>query len=105
MPNIALEIADKFVQLGLDMAHGERVVDGDRTVIPMAVAAYCFGGGGGPDGSGSGGWGCAIPTGALVVDEDGTHYEPNTVALVGGAAIIVVALSRLATHILRAVRR
>jgi hypothetical protein len=105
MPNLALEIADKFVQLGLDMAHGERVVNGDRTVIPMALAAYCFGGGGGPDGSGSGGWGFALPTGALVVDDDGTHYEPNTVALVAGAVIIVGALSRLGIHITRAMRR
>src|SRR6516225_193311 len=54
---------------------GSPVVDGKRTVIPVAQARFALGGGDSPIAKGSGGAMTARPLGFIIIDEMGVRFQ------------------------------
>jgi uncharacterized spore protein YtfJ len=54
---------------------GSPIVDGDRTVIPVAQARFALGGGDGLIAKGLGGGMTARPLGFIVIDPNGVHFQ------------------------------
>jgi uncharacterized spore protein YtfJ len=80
---------------------GSPIVDGDRTVIPVAQARFALGGGDGLIAKGLGGGMTAKPLGFIVIDPHGVRFQktpqPSMTALAVGVVLglaLAVRLSR-----------
>ena len=78
---------------------GSPVVDGDRTVIPVAQAKFGLGGGDGLIAKGVGGGMTAKPLGFIVIDRNGVRFQrtpqPSLTALAIGVVIGLALAMRL----------
>jgi uncharacterized spore protein YtfJ len=78
---------------------GSPIVDGERTVIPVAQARFGLGGGDGLIVKGVGGGMTAKPLGFIVIDRDGVRFQktpqPTFTALAVGVVIGVALALRL----------
>ena len=78
---------------------GSPVVDGDRTVIPVAQAKFGLGGGDGLIAKGVGGGMTAKPLGFIVIDRNGVRFQrtpqPSLTALAVGVVIGLALAMRL----------
>jgi uncharacterized spore protein YtfJ len=78
---------------------GAPVVDGDRTVIPVAQAKFGLGGGDGLITKGVGGGMTAKPLGFIVIDRNGVRFQktpqPSLTALAVGVVIGLALAMRL----------
>jgi uncharacterized spore protein YtfJ len=80
---------------------GSPIVDGDRTVIPVAQARFALGGGDGLIAKGLGGGMTARPLGFIVIDQRGVRFQktpqPSMTALAVGVVLglaLAIRLSR-----------
>jgi uncharacterized spore protein YtfJ len=80
---------------------GSPIVDGDRTVIPVAQARFALGGGDGLIAKGLGGGMTARPLGFIVIDQHGVRFQktpqPSMTALAVGVVLglaLAIRLSR-----------
>ena len=60
---------------------GSPIVDGDRTVIPVAQARFALGGGDGLIAKGVGGGMTAKPLGYIVIDRNGVRFQKDSTAV------------------------
>ena len=78
---------------------GSPIVDGDRTVIPVAQAKFGLGGGDGLIAKGVGGGMTAKPLGFIVIDRNGVRFQrtpqPTLTALAIGVVIGLAVAMRL----------
>src|SRR5271167_2880387 len=78
---------------------GSPVVDGDRTVIPVAQARFGLGGGDGLIAKGVGGGMTAKPLGFIVIDSHGVRFQktpqPSLTALAVGVVLGLALAMRL----------
>jgi uncharacterized spore protein YtfJ len=78
---------------------GSPIVDGDRTVIPVAQARFGLGGGDGLIAKGVGGGMMAKPLGFIVIDKNGVRFQrtpqPTLTPLVIGVVIGLALALRL----------
>jgi uncharacterized spore protein YtfJ len=78
---------------------GAPIVDGDRTVIPVAQAKFGLGGGDGFIAKGVGGGMTAKPLGFIVIDRNGVRFQktpqPSLTALAVGVVIGLALAMRL----------
>ena len=78
---------------------GSPIVDGDRTVIPVASARFGLGGGDGLIAKGVGGGMTAKPLGFIVIDRNGVRYQktpqPSLTALAVGVVLGLALAMRL----------
>ncbi len=78
---------------------GSPIVDGDRTVIPVAQAKFGLGGGDGLIAKGVGGGMTAKPLGFIVIDRNGVRFQrtpqPTLTALAIGVVIGLALAMRL----------
>ena len=64
-------------QANVNAVFGAPIVDGERTVIPVAQARFAVGVGDGLIAKGRGGAMTARPLGFIVIDKDGVRFEPT----------------------------
>ena len=78
---------------------GSPIVDGDRTVIPVAQAKFGLGGGDGLIAKGLGGGMMAKPLGFIVIDRNGVRFQktpqPSLTALAVGVVLGLALAMRL----------
>jgi uncharacterized spore protein YtfJ len=78
---------------------GSPIVDGDRTVIPVAQARFALGGGDGLIAKGVGGGMTAKPLGFIVIDRNGVRFQKtpqsSMTALVVGVVLGLALAMRL----------
>src|SRR3984957_12778517 len=78
---------------------GSPIVDGDRTVIPVAQARFALGGGDGLIAKGLGGGMTAKPLGFIVIDPHGVRFQktpqPSMTALAVGVVLGLALAMRL----------
>jgi uncharacterized spore protein YtfJ len=78
---------------------GSPIVDGDRTVIPVASARFALGGGDGLIARGVGGGMTAKPLGFIVIDRNGVRFQktpqPSITALAVGVVLGLALAMRL----------
>ena len=78
---------------------GSPIVDGDRTVIPVASARFGLGGGDGLIAKGVGGGMTAKPLGFIVIDSHGVRFQktpqPSLTALAVGVVLGLALAMRL----------
>jgi uncharacterized spore protein YtfJ len=78
---------------------GSPIVDGDRTVIPVAQARFALGGGDGLIAKGLGGGMTAKPLGFIVIDPHGVRFQktpqPSFTALAVGVVLGLALAMRL----------
>jgi uncharacterized spore protein YtfJ len=78
---------------------GSPIVDGDRTVIPVASARFGLGGGDGLIAKGVGGGMMAKPLGFIVIDRNGVRFQktpqPSLTALAVGVVLGLALAMRL----------
>src|SRR4029077_18737088 len=78
---------------------GSPIVDGDRTVIPVASARFALGGGDGLIAKGVGGGMTAKPLGFIVIDRNGVRFQktpqPSMTALAVGVVLGLALAMRL----------
>jgi uncharacterized spore protein YtfJ len=78
---------------------GSPIVDGDRTVIPVASARFGLGGGDGLIAKGVGGGMTAKPLGFIVIDSHGVRFQktpqPSFTALAVGVVLGLALAMRL----------
>ena len=78
---------------------GSPIVDGDRTVIPVAQARFALGGGDGFIAKGLGGGMTAKPLGFIVIDPHGVRFQktpqPSFTALAVGVVLGLALAMRL----------
>jgi uncharacterized spore protein YtfJ len=78
---------------------GSPIVDGDRTVIPVAQARFALGGGDGFIAKGVGGGMTAKPLGFIVIDRNGVRFrktpQPSMTALAVGVVLGLALAMRL----------
>jgi len=89
---------------GTAMLFGEPVERGEVTVIPVARAAWGFGGGSGPEqvgGAGGGGGGVSWPVGYIELRDSETRFRP----IIDPRPVVVAAAFGLATGLVAAARR
>ncbi|WP_314647290.1 hypothetical protein [uncultured Microbacterium sp.] len=106
MPNIAVELGQQVVSLGVKSAYGEpQDVDG-VSITPVALTYAGFGGASGGDGAeGGGGGGVSIPVGVYVRREEGLRFEPNIVTLLAVGVPFVWVAGRALSRIIRALKK
>ncbi|MFD5214769.1 hypothetical protein [Microbacterium sp. NPDC058345] len=105
MPNLALELGEQSVALGVKSAYGEPLdVDG-IAVTPVAITWSGFGAGSDGERDGGGGGGVAIPVGVYVRREEGLRFEPNLVTLLAVAVPFVWVTGRALVRIIRALKK
>ncbi|HEY1862491.1 MAG TPA: spore germination protein GerW family protein [Roseiarcus sp.] len=80
---------------------GSPVVDGDRTVIPVAQARFALGGGDGLIAKGLGGGMTAKPLGFIVIDKNGVRFQKTPQPSLAPLAIGVVMGLALAMRLTR----
>lgn len=101
MPNLALELGEQSLALGVKSAYGETLdVDG-IAVTPVALTWSGYGAGN----DGGGGGGVAIPVGVYVRREEGLRFEPNLVTLLAVAVPFVWVTGRALVRIIRALKK
>jgi uncharacterized spore protein YtfJ len=116
------ELAKPF---GVATAYGDPVSIEGRTMVPVALVGYGFGGGSGEGdsegayepsdhaghltghgrGEGAGGGGCAIPIGAYVNTDGGLRFQPNLIAALSVGIPFVLVTGRVIARIVRAAKR
>jgi uncharacterized spore protein YtfJ len=108
-----MEVEQTFVErlaervganFGAATLFGEPVERGEVTVIPVARAAWGFGGGSGPEqvgGAGGGGGGASWPVGYIELRDSGTRFRP----IVDLRPLVLVAVSGLVAGLVAAARR
>lgn len=69
-------VVESLSNTGAKTVYGEPVTVGSRTIIPVAQAAYGFGGGEDGDGGGGGGGVLTTPVGALELTDETTRFVP-----------------------------
>ena len=78
---------------------GSPIVDGDRTVIPVAQARFALGGGDALIAKGVGGGMMAKPLGFIVIDRNGVRFQktsqPSMTALAVGVVLGLALAMRL----------
>jgi uncharacterized spore protein YtfJ len=78
---------------------GSPIVDGDRTVIPVAQARFALGGGDALIAKGVGGGMTAKPLGFIVIDRNGVRFQrmpqPSLIALAVGVVLGLALAMRL----------
>ena len=78
---------------------GSPIIDGDRTVIPVAQAKFGLGGGDGLIAKGLGGGMMAKPLGFIVIDRNGVRFQktpqPSLTALAVGVVLGLALAMRL----------
>ena len=80
---------------------GSPIVDGDRTVIPVAQARFGLGGGDGLIAKGLGGGMMAKPLGFIVIDRNGVRFQKTSQPSLAPFAIGVVMGLALAMRLTR----
>src|SRR6185437_3060977 len=80
---------------------GEAVIDGDRTVIPVAEAKFGLGAGDGLIAKGVGGGMTAKPLGFIVIDRSGVRFQRTPRPLLAPLALGVVLGLALAIRLTR----
>ena len=80
---------------------GSPIVDGDRTVIPVASARFGLGGGDGLIAKGVGGGMTAKPLGFIVIDRNGVRFQKTPQPSLAPLAIGVVIGLALAMRLTR----
>lgn len=109
MAQLAKQLADTVVQVGVKSAYGDPIEVDGTTIIPVACASFGFGAGEeGTDaaaGAGGGGGGSALPLGAYVTRDGHTKFEPNLVALLAVGIPFVWVAGRALARVIRALKR
>ena len=80
---------------------GSPIVDGDRTVIPVAQARFALGGGDGLIAKGVGGGMTAKPLGFIVIDKHGVRFQRTPQPSLAPLAIGIVIGLALAVRLMR----
>jgi uncharacterized spore protein YtfJ len=80
---------------------GSPIVDGDRTVIPVAQARFALGGGDGLIAQGVGGGMTAKPLGFIVIDRNGVRFQKTPQSSLTALAVGVVLGLALAMRLSR----
>ena len=80
---------------------GSPVVDGKRTVIPVAQARFALGGGDSPIAKGSGGAMTARPLGFIIIDEMGVRFQRTPQPSLVHVALGVVVGFAIAIRLMR----
>ena len=80
---------------------GSPIVDGDRTVIPVAQARFALGGGDGLIAKGVGGGMTAKPLGFIVIDRNGVRFQKTPQSSMTALAVGVVLGLALAMRLSR----
>jgi uncharacterized spore protein YtfJ len=80
---------------------GSPIVDGDRTVIPVASARFALGGGDGLIAKGVGGGMTARPLGFIVIDQNGVRFQKTPTRSMTALALGVVLGLALAVRLSR----
>jgi uncharacterized spore protein YtfJ len=102
VPPQLVELAETIGrQANATAVFGSPIVDGERTVIPVAQARFALGGGDGLIAKGVGGGMTAKPLGFIVIDRNGVRFQrtpqPSMTALAVGVVLglaLAVRLSR-----------
>src|SRR6202522_2120468 len=102
VPHQLVELAETIGrQANATAVFGSPIVDGERTVIPVAQARFALGGGDGLIAKGVGGGMMAKPLGFIVIDRNGVRFQrtpqPSMTALAVGVVLglaLAVRLSR-----------
>jgi uncharacterized spore protein YtfJ len=102
VPPQLVELAETIGrQANATAVFGSPIVDGERTVIPVAQARFALGGGDGLIAKGVGGGMMAKPLGFIVIDRNGVRFQrtpqPSMTALAVGVVLglaLAVRLSR-----------
>jgi uncharacterized spore protein YtfJ len=118
-------ISDLAQSFGVNTAYGDPVEIEGKTLIPVAIVGYGFGGGGAKgdsegayepteraahltgngEGEGAAGGGYAIPIGAYINGEDGLEFQPNFIAAATVAIPLVWAIGGSIAWIIRMARK
>ena len=114
MESLTAQLADKLSNIGVRNSYGTPIEVDGTTIIPVALVSFGFGGGEadrndlektGDAGSGGGGGGISVPVGAYITRNGTTHFEPNTVALLGVSIPLAYIGGLVVTRIVKALKK